>query len=156
MSPFFFPSFLKLPLFSFFFFLFILNFLHVKKTREKKRKEIMQDEKQQQRLQYDYKDPIDYYNQQPAPQTTRFMTKYEKARIIGTRALQISMGSKILVPIQNDFDSIKIATRELKDKKIPITLQRKLPDNTIEQWPVKNLVLDDEDIDEDFTVALEN
>jgi len=36
--------------------------------------------------------------------TTKYMTKYEKARLLGTRALQISMGAPIMV--ENDFFSV--------------------------------------------------
>jgi DNA-directed RNA polymerase, subunit K/omega len=53
-------------------------------------------------------------------------TKYEKARIIGARALQISMGAPILVDIPKDIiDPVKIALIELENDAIPMTVKRK-------------------------------
>lgn len=55
--------------------------------------------------------------------TTDFMTKYERARVLGTRALQISMGAPPMVPVGNLSDPLLIAAEELKAKKIPITVR---------------------------------
>ncbi len=58
-------------------------------------------------------------------------TKYEVARIIGARALMISMGAPILVKISKDLiDPIEIAIKELESNKIPITVER--PDERID------------------------
>mmetsp|Transcript_7074 Transcript_7074/g.31233 ORF Transcript_7074/g.31233 Transcript_7074/m.31233 type:complete len:129 (+) Transcript_7074:4950-5336(+) len=43
--------------------------------------------------------------------TTRYMTKYERARILGTRALQISMGAPILVELEGETDPLVIAQK---------------------------------------------
>jgi DNA-directed RNA polymerase subunit K len=52
-------------------------------------------------------------------------TRFEKARIIGARALQISMGAPILVePPEELIDPIDIATLEFQRKIIPITVKR--------------------------------
>ena len=52
-------------------------------------------------------------------------TRFEKARIIGARALQITMGAPILVKVQkNMIDPIKIATAEFEKGVIPITVLR--------------------------------
>jgi DNA-directed RNA polymerase subunit K len=51
-------------------------------------------------------------------------TKYEKARIIGARALQISMGAPVL--IKTDItDPLEIALIEFEKDAIPITVRRK-------------------------------
>ncbi|HLD15798.1 MAG TPA: DNA-directed RNA polymerase subunit K [Candidatus Nanoarchaeia archaeon] len=61
-------------------------------------------------------------------------TKYEKARIIGARALQIAMGAPILVKIEEkdfkkmNYDSVKIARKEFEDGILPITIKRPLPE----------------------------
>jgi DNA-directed RNA polymerase subunit K len=53
-------------------------------------------------------------------------TRFEKARIIGARALQISLGAPILVKIPKDMiDPIKIAIMEYDKEIIPITVKRK-------------------------------
>ena len=50
-------------------------------------------------------------------------TRYEKARIVGARSLQISMGAPLL--IQTDaIDPLEIADEEFKKQKIPITVKR--------------------------------
>mgnify|MGYP001581355087 CR=1 FL=1 len=60
-------------------------------------------------------------------------TKYEKARIIGARALQLSMGAPMLIDLkQNDlekinFSPIEIAKMEFDNGILPITIKRPLP-----------------------------
>eukprot|EP00828_Plagiopyla_frontata_P044965 TRINITY_DN7536_c0_g1_i2.p3 TRINITY_DN7536_c0_g1~~TRINITY_DN7536_c0_g1_i2.p3 ORF type:complete len:134 (+),score=34.37 TRINITY_DN7536_c0_g1_i2:143-544(+) len=64
--------------------------------------------------------------------TPKFMTKYEKARIIGTRALQISKNAPIMVQFgKDDYDPIQIAEKELTEKKIPFIVRRYLPDGSL-------------------------
>ena len=46
--------------------------------------------------------------------TTPFMTKYERARILGTRALQISMCAPVMVELEGETDPLQIAIKELK------------------------------------------
>ncbi|KAK6601472.1 RNA polymerase Rpb6 [Botrytis cinerea] len=60
--------------------------------------------------------------------TTPYMTKYERARILGTRALQISMNAPILVDQEGETDPLQIAIKELRDKKIPLIVRRYMPD----------------------------
>merc|ERR1719284_512958 len=45
------------------------------------------------------------------------MTKYEKARVIGTRALQISMNAPVMADPDGETDPLQIATKELEEKK---------------------------------------
>ena len=52
-------------------------------------------------------------------------TKFEKARIVGARALQISMGAPSLIKIPKEIISpLDIAMLELKEDAIPITVKR--------------------------------
>ncbi len=53
---------------------------------------------------------------------TKF-TRYEKARIIGARALQISMGAPVLIETDKK-EPIDIAMEELEKEVIPITVKR--------------------------------
>ncbi len=56
------------------------------------------------------------------------LTKFEKARIIGSRALQLSMGAPSLVKISEDTrDPMLIALKELEEGVIPITVRRSMP-----------------------------
>ncbi|KAJ9117788.1 hypothetical protein QFC20_000067 [Naganishia adeliensis] len=72
--------------------------------------------------------------------TTPYLTKYERARILGTRALQISMNAPVLVPLEGETDPLEIATKELKAKKIPLVVRRYLPDGSFEDWKVSELI----------------
>jgi len=73
---------------------------------------------------------------------TIFLTRYEKARIVGARALQISFGAPILVekPI-NMIDPIKIAQLELKSQILPLTIRRENPSGEYQDIPINNLIL---------------
>jgi len=57
-------------------------------------------------------------------------SKYEKARMIGSRALQISMGAPFLVALSEEelkniqFDPIRIAMMEFEENVLPITVKR--------------------------------
>jgi len=52
-------------------------------------------------------------------------TRFEKARIIGARALQLSMGAPALIKIPKDVIlPIDIAMLEFKEGVIPITVKR--------------------------------
>ncbi len=60
-------------------------------------------------------------------------TKYETARILGARALQISMGAPFLVKLNEgdlkeiNFNPMEIAKKEFKEGVIPITVKRPYP-----------------------------
>ena len=75
--------------------------------------------------------------------TTPFMTKYERARVLGTRALQISMCAPIMVELENETDPLQIAMKELKARKIPLVIRRYLPDGSYEDWAIDELIIGD-------------
>ncbi|KAF8922106.1 RNA polymerase Rpb6 [Mucidula mucida] len=74
--------------------------------------------------------------------TTPYLTKYERARILGTRALQISMNAPVLVPLDGETDALQIAIKELSQRKIPLIIRRYLPDGSFEDWSVHELITD--------------
>jgi len=74
--------------------------------------------------------------------TTRYLTKYERARVLGTRALQISMNAPVMVDLEGETDPLKIAMKELREKKIPIIIRRYLPDGSYEDWGIDELIID--------------
>ena len=72
--------------------------------------------------------------------TIPYLTKYEKARILGQRAKQIETGAKPLVKVpENIVDSYIIAELELKEKKIPFIIRRPIPHGGCEYWRLKDL-----------------
>ena len=74
--------------------------------------------------------------------TLPYLTKFEKARILGARSLQISMGAPLMIKHNLETDSLEIAARELKDRKIPITIRRFLPNGEYEDWKLDELIID--------------
>ncbi len=64
-------------------------------------------------------------------------TKYERARVIGARALQIAMGAPILVKLSKDdfeklkYNPINIAKREFEEGVLPIVVKRTVPEKIV-------------------------
>ena len=75
------------------------------------------------------------------PKTTRpKLTKYEETRAIGYRAEQIACGMNVFVEVESNDSPIVIATKELKQKKLPYIIKRPLPDGTNEYWKINDLI----------------
>ncbi|MFX0043628.1 MAG: DNA-directed RNA polymerase subunit K [Candidatus Hodarchaeota archaeon] len=71
-----------------------------------------------------------------------FLTRYEKARIVGARALQLSFGAPILVEKPKGLiDPIKIAQIELKAGILPLTIRRENPSGEFQDIPINRLIL---------------
>jgi DNA-directed RNA polymerase I, II, and III subunit RPABC2 len=65
------------------------------------------------------------------------LTRFEKARIMGARALQLSLGAPPFVPIpKNARISLDIAMEELEQRVIPITIRRVLPNGDYQNIPI--------------------
>ena len=72
--------------------------------------------------------------------TIPFLTKYEKARILGQRAKQIDSGASPFVKVpDNIIDGYIIAEIELQEKKIPFIIRRPIPGGGSEYWNLKDL-----------------
>ena len=73
--------------------------------------------------------------------TLPFITKFERARIIGQRASQINSGSKPFITHMPDnmIDGYLIAEMELEHKAIPFIIRRPLPNGGSEYWKIKDL-----------------
>ena len=65
------------------------------------------------------------------------LTKYEKARIMGARALQLSLGAPPFIPIPKTARiSLDISMEELEQRVIPITIRRVLPNGDYQNIPI--------------------
>lgn len=80
-------------------------------------------------------------------------TKYEKARIIGARALQIAMDAPLLVKITEEelknlrYDALKLAEYEFTMNALPITIHRPLPQRRKDKLTaVKEEMVSDEEL----------
>jgi len=76
----------------------------------------------------------------PLHTTLPFITKYEKARIVGARAEQLDRGAIPMVKVDPEVINGRIiAEMELQQKKIPFILARPLPNGKVEYWRVEDL-----------------
>ena len=65
------------------------------------------------------------------------LTRFEKARIMGARALQLSLGAPVFIEIpKNATTSLEIAMEELKQRVIPIVIKRTLPNGDYQYLPI--------------------
>ncbi len=86
-------------------------------------------------------------------------SKYERARIIGARGLQISMDAPLLVDISEDeldvmnFDPLKIAEKELDDGVLPISVSKPMPRKNEEA--IENIKIDTEVPSDESKIAKE-
>jgi DNA-directed RNA polymerase I, II, and III subunit RPABC2 len=71
----------------------------------------------------------------------KVLTKYEKTRLLGTRALQIAMNAKIFIDPKGEIDPLKIAEMELDQKRIPLKVRRELPNGTVEIYKIDELLI---------------
>jgi DNA-directed RNA polymerase I, II, and III subunit RPABC2 len=83
----------------------------------------------------------------------QMLTRFEYARILGARALQISMGAPVLVEAEESLnikeddsqhneqgDPLHIAEREINSRLLPIQIRRTLPDGRYQDIPLSYLL----------------
>ncbi len=76
----------------------------------------------------------------PLHRTLPFITKYEKAKILGERAKQLNAGAEAFVDLGEEIvDGYLIALAEFEQKKIPMIIRRPLPNNGSEYWRLSDL-----------------
>ena len=65
------------------------------------------------------------------------LTRFEKARILGARALQLSLGAPPFIALPKDVaTSLDLAYAELEKRVIPITIRRVLPNGDFQNIPI--------------------
>jgi DNA-directed RNA polymerase subunit K/omega len=80
----------------------------------------------------------------PLHKTIPFITRYEKARILGERAKQLNSGAKPVIDIEPTIiDGYLIALKEYEQKKIPFIIKRPIPNGGIEYWKFEDLEMID-------------
>ncbi len=68
------------------------------------------------------------------------LTRFERARIVGARSLQIAMGAPAFVPMEGAYKGpINTAMRELEADALPISIRRSLPNGITQDIPIKAL-----------------
>ena len=76
----------------------------------------------------------------PLHRTLPFITKYEKAKILGERTKQLNAGAEAFVEVSDEIvDGYLIAMAEFEQKKIPMIVRRPLPNGGSEFWRLADL-----------------
>ncbi len=74
--------------------------------------------------------------------TYPFLTNYEKTKIIGLRANQLSKGSVPFVSVPKHITDVRdIARLELEQKRLPVIIKRPLPNGQFEYWRLADLLI---------------
>jgi DNA-directed RNA polymerases I, II, and III subunit RPABC2 len=69
------------------------------------------------------------------------LTRFERARIIGARSLQLAMGAPFFVPLdETTKDPIVLAMMELASEALPLSIRRSLPNGQYQDIPVRYLL----------------
>jgi DNA-directed RNA polymerase I, II, and III subunit RPABC2 len=80
-----------------------------------------------------FENVIEEINKKPK-RTIPFLTKFEKARIMGVRLQQLAYGAKPRIKTEGLTSIQEIVQQELIQRKIPFIIRRTLPNNTFEDW----------------------
>ena len=70
------------------------------------------------------------------------ITKFERVRVIGARATQISRGAPSTVNIDGMEDPLEIAEKEFRERKCPLMVVRKYPNGKVEKIAVSDMIYD--------------
>ena len=71
----------------------------------------------------------------------RKLTRFEKARVVGARALQIALGAPVLIDVDpGSMSAIDIAMQELEAGALPISIRRTLPDGASQNIALRLLL----------------
>lgn len=68
-----------------------------------------------------------------------YLTKYERAKVLGVRASQLGKNAPCMVDPKGEYNVLEIAKMELEQGVLPLILQRHLPNGTVEEWTIAEL-----------------
>jgi DNA-directed RNA polymerase subunit K/omega len=69
------------------------------------------------------------------------LTRFERARIVGARSLQIAMGAPPFIPTEGPYRGpIEVATLELEEDALPLSIRRSLPNGATQDIPLTALI----------------
>jgi DNA-directed RNA polymerase I, II, and III subunit RPABC2 len=68
------------------------------------------------------------------------LTRFERARIVGARSLQLAMGAPAFIPLEGPYEGpIGTAMMELEADALPISIRRSLPNGITQDIPIRAL-----------------
>ena len=69
------------------------------------------------------------------------LTRFERARVIGARSLQLALGAPSFITVPSDItDPIKLALQEIDEQVLPLSIRRSLPNGLHEDIPIDVLL----------------
>ena len=69
------------------------------------------------------------------------LTRFERAKIVGSRSLQISLGAPAFIKIPKDVnDPIRVALKELNSGSVPLSIRRTYPNGHSQNIPIEKLL----------------
>ena len=75
--------------------------------------------------------------------TDPILNKYDYAKCLGQRATEIALNSPVLIDITSDLDTPeKIAAEELRQRKTPYIIEKKIGNNKFEYWKLEDMTMD--------------
>jgi DNA-directed RNA polymerases I, II, and III subunit RPABC2 len=72
--------------------------------------------------------------------TSEYMTIFEYAMVVGTRATHISEGSVLYTDPDGLYDPRDIAKKEISENKCPLSITRKVSPSMVEIWEVNEMI----------------
>jgi DNA-directed RNA polymerases I, II, and III subunit RPABC2 len=72
--------------------------------------------------------------------TKPFLTKYERVRLLGDRAKQISLGAKPMIKNSEHLTPKKVAELEMQYRVMPLFIERPMPNGKKERWTLDELI----------------
>jgi DNA-directed RNA polymerase I, II, and III subunit RPABC2 len=86
-----------------------------------------------------YKNVLENMEKKPK-KSIPYLTKFERARIIGTRLQQLAYGAKPRVDTKGLSSIQEIVEKELDERKIIFIIRRPMPDGTFEDWKLQEFI----------------
>jgi DNA-directed RNA polymerase subunit K/omega len=81
-------------------------------------------------------------NKDPNHKSVPFLTQYERTKIIGMRANQLSQGARPYIDVPEYMTDVgEIARLELKERRLPFLVRRPMPDGSHEYWRLSDLII---------------
>ena len=81
-------------------------------------------------------------NKDPNHKSVPFLTQYERTKVLGMRANQLSQGARPYVDVPEYITDVgEIARLELKERRLPFIIRRPMPNGTHEYWRLSDLIL---------------
>jgi DNA-directed RNA polymerase I, II, and III subunit RPABC2 len=82
------------------------------------------------------------FEKDPNHRSPPFLTQYEKTKILGMRANQLSQGARPYIKVPEFVTSVsEIARMELEQRRLPFIIKRPMPNGSYEYWRISDLLI---------------